>query len=628
MTLDPVAWMASLHWLPQHWLPLHWVRPHWLWALSALPLLLWWWRARQRRHSVWREAVDPHLLAHLLDRDSGAYARGALWLGALGYALAACALAGPSWRQIEQPLWQSRAPLVIALDLSSTTLANDLQPTRLLQARARISSLLQAHAGGQVGLVVYAGDAFTVAPLTDDVANVALFVDALAPEIMPEDGSRSDRAIAWSARLMRQAGFDRGDILLLTDHADAAARGAAADAAGAGFRVSVLGLGSADGAAYRDGDGRIARTRLDAGSLRGLAAAGGGEYAALTADNRAVDNPDLTALGVLDSQQTGVMSARGAKTSTWRDEGYWLLLPLMLLALFAFRRGGALAALLLCALLPWQPARAADDWWQRPDQQAHARMQQGAVAYRKGDFANAAQNWRGLPGADADYNRGNALAKAGRYPDAIAAYEQALRRQPGMADAIANRNAVLAAMKRKPPPGPKQGNRGKQDQDKQDQDKQDQDKQDQGEQGQSQGDQDSPRDGQDNRGQGASQQPASSQDSGQPSQQQPARPVQPGQPKPGNVAPPPPAQPADANAQRAADAAQRAQMQGALAQSKSGQAGGAKEQAQAQRVETAEQRERRMANEAWLKRVPDDPGGLLRAKLRLEHERRQQSGGN
>jgi Ca-activated chloride channel family protein len=570
---------------------LHFLRPQWLWALLGLPLLAWWWRKRRRQRSIWREVVDPHLLPHLLEGDAGIRARGALWLGLLGAAIAVCALAGPSWQRSAQPLWQSRAPLVIALDLSSATLANDLPPSRLLQARAKLATLLKQRAGGQVGLVAYADDAYTVAPLTDDVDNVALFLDALAPDVMPVDGSHADRAIDWSARLLRQAGFDRGDILLLSDHADDPARRAAAAAARDGYRVSVLGLGSVAGAAYRDGEGRIAETHLDVPSLRALAIAGGGGYATLAAGDG-----DLASLGVLDPRQAGATATHGEKTATWLDQGYWLLPPLLLLALFAFRRGGVLAVLLLCVCLPWQPAQAAGkDWWLRPDQQQHARMEHGVEAYRKNDFPVAEKNWNGLPGADAAYNRGNALAKAGDYDAAIAAYDDALRQQPGMDDAIANKRAVEAAKKRKPPSGQKPGNQNQKQ------------KGDRGkpQSGQSQGDQAQQSEGQSSQGRDPQQ----------------ARPPQSSKPEDsGQQAKPD--KPTDTAAQRAADAAQRERMQRALQQAKQGES-----QAQAlQRSETPAQRERRLANEAWLRRVPDDPGGLLRAKFRLEYERRQQGG--
>ena len=200
---------------------LHFLRPWWLLGLLALPLLAWWWRAQAKHRSVWQDAVDAHLLPHLLDATGGAQHR--QWAGRLGLlaaALALLAMAGPSFRKAEHPLWQSKAPLVVAIDLSSAVLTRDLPPSRLAQARAKIATLLRERAGGQVALVAFADDAYTVAPLTEDAANVALFLDALAPDVMPDDGHRADRAIAWSQRLLRNAGFEHGDILLLTDRAD------------------------------------------------------------------------------------------------------------------------------------------------------------------------------------------------------------------------------------------------------------------------------------------------------------------------------------------------------------------------------------------------------------------------
>lgn len=115
---------------------LHLLRPQWLWALLALPLLFGLWRVRRRRASVWRENVDAHLLPHLLVERGGARVRWGAWLASLAYVLAVIALAGPSWRQSPQPLWQSRTPLVVAVDLSGAALAADLPP-RAWRSRAR-----------------------------------------------------------------------------------------------------------------------------------------------------------------------------------------------------------------------------------------------------------------------------------------------------------------------------------------------------------------------------------------------------------------------------------------------------------------------------------------------------------
>lgn len=575
---------------------LHLLRPAWLWALAALPLLAWWWWRRRLRASAWRTAVDPHLLPHLLEPGAGRRGWWPLVAGLCGYAIAVVALAGPSWQRVAQPTWQAPAPLVVALDLSSAMSASDLPPSRLLQARARLADLLESRAGGQVGLVAYAGDAFTVAPLTDDAANVALFLDALDPTVMPVDGQRTDRAIEWSVRLLRQAGFDRGDILVLTDHADADAISAATAARADGYDVSALGLGTPEGAAYRDGAGNIAQARLDTGSLRALAAAGGGRYATLSRDQA-----DLHALGVLEPRMAGAeaMSAGGGERH-WQDGGFWLLPLLMLLALLAFRRGGAVAAVLVLACMPLRPAEAVEfrDLWQRADQQAHARLMEGAEAYRAGDFEAAASAWDEVASADAQYNLGNALAKAGRYREAIAAYERALAREPGMPDAVANRDAVQAFLDQMPPGGDDQGDKG---------------------------DRDGGGTGQDGGGEPGSQ--------GAPSPGQGD--ADPGEVPPDGGAPEEPAEsgagepdPADVEAQRAADAAQRERMAQAMqaredaAADEAGRAAGE----QPPPGETAEERERRIASEAWLQRVPDDPGGLLRRKFALEYQRRQLEG--
>ena len=159
---------------------LHFLRPHWLWALLLLPLAAWWWQRRRRRASAWRGLVDPHLLPHLLVPGNTRGSLFALVAVLLALVLAVVALAGPAWRKVAQPLWQVRAPLVVALDLSSATLANDLPPSRLAQARAKLATLLRERAGGQVGLVAYAGDAFTIAPLDQFVTDALAEVRAKA----------------------------------------------------------------------------------------------------------------------------------------------------------------------------------------------------------------------------------------------------------------------------------------------------------------------------------------------------------------------------------------------------------------------------------------------------------------
>lgn len=571
---------------------LHWARPLWLWALALLPLWAWIAARRARRASVWHGVVDAHLLPHLLATEVSPSRRRARWVALAAYTVAVVALAGPGWRLAAQPLWRNQAPLVVALDLSSAALQRDLPPSRLAQARSKLGRLLQQRSGGQVALVAYAGDAFTVAPLTDDAANVAVFLDALAPDVMPVDGQRIDRAIAWSAKLMRQAGFSRGDVLVMGDHATAADIAAATGAGSDGIRVSVLGVGATS-----------ARTPsgFDEASLQRLAEAGGGTYQRIT-----VDDADLHALRVLTPRGVGAPGTAKDSARNWVDEGYWLLPLVMLLVLPAFRRGATTLLLLACVGWPFGVVHAAE-WWRRPDQVEHAQLEQAIEQYRRGDYEAAAQGFAHGNTADAHYNRGNALAKAGRYAEAIQAYDQALQQVPGMEDAQANRRAVRAAMQRKPPPGRNAGAQG-------------QDGKKSGNAGSSAGGPKSPGDSQQGTGQGPTDRDASgtprSDDANDRGHDSRAGTTQGERGKP-----------ADTAAQAHADEAQRARMQQALAQGrKDGDQPPRQSPERLTRTETPAERERRIANEAALRRVPDDPGGLLREKFRLEYQRRLQQG--
>jgi Ca-activated chloride channel family protein len=597
----------------------HFLRPLWLLGLLALPPLLWWLRRHRQRGEIWRGVIDAHLLPHLLESEGGA---GNGWRAGLSQVafvvaglLAVLALAGPSWRELPQPLFQDRMPLVIAVDMSSAANAADVPPSRLLQARAKIAQILHERGGGQTALVAFAEDGFTVSPLTDDANNVALFLDALSPEVMPRDGSRADRGIEEAMRLLKRAGFHKGDILLITDRAGGSADSAALDARSAGYRVSVLGLGGLAGGKYRNANGEVHTARLHGAELRALAVAGGGRYAAF-----APGDADLRSLGVLQADRIDQSTAQDKRAAAALDEGFWLLPPLLLLGLLAFRRG-VLAVLVIALWLPWRPAAAAD-LWERKDQRQHEAMAQGVDAYHRGDFKAAASAWSGLPGAEAAYNRGNALARLQRYDEAIAEYDRALRQQPGMTDAIENRRKVEQARRRQQQKEQEQQQRQQKNQQQKDQqkDQQQKDGQQNPSQGQQQKEQEEKARQQREQQQKQQQQKEQEEKERQRREQQEKerqQKQQQGRPMPGEA--PKPVDPVQAAEQAAADRAERERMARAHGSGPTPQSGTPPK-------ETREVRERRLANEAWLRRVPDDPGALLREKFRLEQKRRKREG--
>ena len=590
----------------------HYLRPWWMLALLALPLLLWLWRRRGIVEDPWRQACDAHLLPHLLDRGGGTRGWLAPSLFSLGFVIAINALAGPAFRQLPQPLSRADSALIVALDLSDSMRATDLKPDRITRARFKLASLLAARREGQTALIAYAGDAFTVAPLTDDAGSLADLANAMQSDIVPVRGKRPERAIDLAVRLLHDAGFESGDLLLITDAVDRRAIDAAARASKAGLRVSALGAGTLqgapaplpDGGFVPDDNGGILLAKLDDTSLRALADSGGGRYAALVSGTT-----DLAALG-LDAIVGSSARLREDErtTATYRDEGPWLLLALLPLAALAFRRGW-LACLALMFALP-APQAHAFDWdglWKRDDQRAWealqddpARAQQlakdsairGSAAYRAEDYAGAERDFAQRSDADAHYNRANALAKAQRYDEALAAYDEALKAAPAMEDAIANRKAVEDWMKQQQQESGQQQQGG------------DPSQQQQGGEGEQQ-----ERDGDQQQQQGDQQESQSSDSKDGESQQREGG-------EQGDQQ--------DGAAQDAASEEQKREAEERFAeQMEQALKAGEQTRADSAAEEDPRESEKRQAAEQWLRRVPDDPGGLLRRKFALEYQRRQ-----
>jgi Ca-activated chloride channel family protein len=623
----------------------HFLRPWWLLALAALPLI---WRALSRARAdagAWRGVVDDHLLPHLLVRDDATTpSRSPRALAALAFALASVALAGPAWEQLPQPLYQNRAARVIALELSATMQAQDVTPSRFERARYKIADILQRTADGQTALIAYAGEPFVVAPLTDDVNTVSNLVDALEPTVMPVPGNNTGKAIDMAVSLIHGAGLREGEILLLTDSVGDGGIAAAKRARAAGVRVSVIGIGSAQGAPVplqqggflKNASGEIVLPKLDNDAMASLTQEGGGSYARISNDASDLD----AVLSTLATHSSDTAVAKEVTTTRFLDRGPWLAVLLLPLALIGFRRGWLMLVPLVLSLHA-APAAAFTwtDLWQRADQQARTQLDagnaqqaqaiaqdpalRGAAAYRAGDMADAAQDFGQNDDANAHYNAGNALAKQQRFKEALAAYDDALHRDPTMDDAKANKTAVEDWLKKQQ----QQNKNGSGDKDQQDsKDHQGKEQEDGGSSGSQGGDQknqpsdksssagDQPQDSKQN------QQSKDGQSNGEQKQGQSSSSSSGQQGNQGDN---------DAQQQAGADKAD-AQAQKDFSQGMDKALQQKKDAKKNQPIrlganaQDSAQDENQQAVQQWLQRVPDDPGGLLRRKFLLEYQRRQQ----
>jgi Ca-activated chloride channel homolog len=441
----------------------HFLRPYWLVAIPIAVVLAMLATARATARSRWEDVVDPALADAMLDRPAGSVARAARWLAAAALAFASFALAGPSWQRLPQPVQQRTDALVVVLDLSLSMYATDLEPSRLVRARLKIADLLRQRREGYTALVVYAGDAHVVVPLTDDVGTLENLLPALAPAMMPVLGSNPGQAIDFAKSLLATAGAGPARILLVTDGI-ARLDDLSGNCAG-GPPVSILGVGTAVGAPIpldfveqpgrflteRSGERVIAR--LDARLLDSAASACGGRYRTMS-----IGDDDLAEV-LAPAHAFAPESVTDRRFDVWADAGQYLTLALLPLALLGFRRGVLVAFLVTVAM----PVHAGlwDDLWQRRDQQALGALErgdaaraaelfeapdwQGVARYRGGAYADAERLFTQDRTANGQYNAGNALAREGRLADAIAAYDRALAANPDDGDARFNR-ALLKSL--------------------------------------------------------------------------------------------------------------------------------------------------------------------------------------
>ena len=582
----------------------HVLRPELLWGLLICPLLalaLW---HRRTRQGDWSRAIDPELLPYLMPEHSDKTRQTTIWMPILLLSLIVLAASGPSLRQVELPVIKRADALVLVLDLSASMLAADVQPSRIRRARQKILDLLELRVEGVTGMVVFAGDAHVVTPLTDDARTIANLMPALSPNIMPLPGANATSGIEAAANLLITAGAQGGQILLMTDGLPGFDTVRAKDALeSSGAALAVMAIGTKAGAPIplpsggflKDDAGEIVIPTLDRRAIDQIASTLNAPVEQISLDERDIKSltrrNNLAAQGELDLAR---------QTDAWQDQGFWLAALVALLLLPAFRKG-ALVSLLLLVVMQSETSQAAEweDLWLTPDQQGAQRLAagdasgaaerfdqspwRGMAEFEAGAYDRAAGSFASEPSADGLFNQGNALAMQGDLRGAINAYERSLSLQPNAEDAVANRDFIQSLLDQ--------------------QEDQEQEEEQEGEEQSQQDEQSEQNDASDSDsggdGESSDQQDDSQQAGG--GQRDEANDQEESEPQTGDQDP----NIADRD-QQAAD-----QLEAAT---------------QEQMAKFDEALEEQQALEQWLRRVPDDPGGLLRRKFRYQTMQRLREG--
>ncbi|WDY56109.1 VWA domain-containing protein [Pseudomonas sp. PSKL.D1] len=450
----------------------HFLRPVWLLLIlpGVLLPLLW-----SRRHDVRRQMrgiIALHLVEHLMIAPQAR--RGLRPVHGLGavLVLGGLAAAGPTWQQDIPDFLDDRAPLIVALDLSASMDADDVPPSRLAAARHTLHDLVMRRGGARSGLIAYAGSVHLVLPATEDPDLLDTFIQALATDLMSKPGKDVLGVIELALKLL-DAEQAPGTLVLLTDGADTSQFEAIGKRlAGTPLQVLVLAVGSqatgplkdAKGMPRLDAQGRPVQGDFDQQALKGLAKAANAPLGSLTLDDDDLDWVELHA------QRHFKAASADANPVQWKDAGYWLCWPVLVMVLLSVRRGwrvnwlpGVLLALLLGTGAEPARAGALADAFFTADQQGrwafeHGRYPQaaarfhdpywkGVAAYQAADFEAALASLGKLNTAPAWFYQGNSYVRLFKFPQAIAAYQQALRLQPDFAEAKANLALAQALLK-------------------------------------------------------------------------------------------------------------------------------------------------------------------------------------
>jgi len=314
-TLASVAPLGILPAITAFTSAFHFIRPAWLWTL--LPAAVLWWLLRRQADAAlpWRGVVAPHLLPHLLGGEQQTSRFGPLAVAGLCWLLAIVAIAGPSWRHQPSPFAEDTAALAVVIKVSPSMETEDILPSRIERATLKLHDLLAARGNAKTSLIAYAGTAHVVMPATADAGIIDNFAQALAPEIMPEQGDAAAAALALADQSLLAAGG--GSIVWIAD--------------------SIAPEQSNALAAWRQSSSTTVRLwpplmagdELDA--LRESARTARASVVALAADDSDVQS--------LASAAKFVAAQGSAKDTQWADSGYWLTPLIALLALLFFRRG-------------------------------------------------------------------------------------------------------------------------------------------------------------------------------------------------------------------------------------------------------------------------------------------------
>jgi len=277
--------------------------PHLLYLLLLLPAVILIYIVNEyRRAKAIRRIGEAHLVERLIPEMSHIRPSLKFILQLLGLTAIIIVLVRPQFGSKLEEVKKEGVEVIIALDVSNSMLAEDIQPNRLTRAKQALTRLIDNLVDDRIGLIVFAGDAYTQIPITTDYISAKMFLSSIGPDMVPKQGTSIGSAIILGMSSFTPGTDKSKAMIIITDgenHEDDPVA-AAAEAAEAGIMIHTIGIGSPDGVPVpvvaggkrdylRDSKGNTVITKLDEEVLRKIAVAGGGNYVRASSSNIGLD---------------------------------------------------------------------------------------------------------------------------------------------------------------------------------------------------------------------------------------------------------------------------------------------------------------------------------------------------
>ncbi len=423
-----------------------------LWAFIGIPLLLalYFYTIKWKKKTALKIG-DKQLVAALIKGYSPKRYKFKFILILCGFSAAVIALAALRLPAGSTTVKRNGIDVMIALDVSKSMLAQDVQPNRLERAKQLIARLIDVLPDDRIGIVVFAGKAYLQMPLTSDHAAAKMFLSSASPDIIPTQGT-----VIGDALKMCYAAFNTKEkkyksILLISDgedHDENAVK-IATELAGEGILINTVGIGSVDGStitdaatgeAKKDANGQLVITRLNETILKDIAVNGKGLYQLFTTSNEISSK--------INAQLKGMDKRTITENSSTVYQYYyqWFLAAAIILLVIEFFTSERISVkavkilankavaksakpiqlfgglfILIAIILPASLFAQKENNLIKKGNEAYAdnKFDEAADKYAKALEANKTSN-------KAAVNLGNALYKKGKIEEAVKAYEAAV----------------------------------------------------------------------------------------------------------------------------------------------------------------------------------------------------------